>query len=353
MYRRVVATLLATVIALAAPAASRADEIVDGPKLNWKVALFGKPRPNTSHAEILKKHVEARTGGKWTITLGYDAFGGAKEFPDLLKIGAVQAAWIYPGYYPDRFPVMTVLELPFLPIPDLETLARVHVALDRHPAAVAEAAKWGSKIIMAGLLTPFEAMGRGKPPLKLADFKGMRVRALGGSGDAMRLLGATPTSMEATEVYTALERGVIDGIVFPTVSFGAFRLYELSTWWTENLSVAAGSSPLMANAEAVDKLPPQYKALLAEAEQLGFAEFIRAYKEQEARYIPEFRKKKLTFIKYQDDELATFRKIAGEPVWSEWVKRQSAAGIPAQDVLDTVLRTASAPAPARPVSSLD
>ncbi len=44
-------------------------------------------------------------------------------------------------------------------------------------------------------------------------------------------------------------------------------------------------------------------------------------------------------ITYSDAELAEFRAKAAEPVWKEWVKEQTAAGVPAQELLDLVLST--------------
>ena len=38
--------------------------------------------------------------------------------------------------------------------------------------------KWNAKLLMSAALPQYEFMGRGKEPRTLADFKGMRVRAL-------------------------------------------------------------------------------------------------------------------------------------------------------------------------------
>ena len=54
-------------------------QAVDGPKVDWKVATWGKPRAFTAGMETLAKHVSDRTGGKFTITIGYESFGGAKD----------------------------------------------------------------------------------------------------------------------------------------------------------------------------------------------------------------------------------------------------------------------------------
>src|SRR3546814_18410010 len=81
-------------------------------------------------------------------------------------------------------------------------------------------------------------MGTGEPPRTIDGWKGKRVRAPGGLGEAMRLLGAVPTSVPAPEVYTALERGVFEAAPFPfTYSFGCYTLSEVSHVYTRGLQL--------------------------------------------------------------------------------------------------------------------
>lgn len=337
--RRFIGSALAAgTIGYAGLAAAQDKPVVDGPRLNWRIGLWGKPRPNTSHAEALKRVVEARTGGKWTVTLGYEQFGGAKEMPDLVKVGSLHGAWVYPAYYPDRFPVYGVLDLPFLPMSSIDDMIRAHEALSKHPAAIAEATRWGATVLMGGPLPPYEVMGRGKAPLTLADWKGMRVRAPGGTGDALSRLGVVPTSGDATEAWTSLERGVIDGVAFPsTVSFASFRIYEIASWMTENLAVGAGSGPLIVNSDALAKLPPQYQALLEEVRSAGYEDFRHGYKEVDEKNVPMFKARGIKFIRYDDATAAEFRRLGGEPVWNDWVAKTTAQGLPGRELLDLVL----------------
>ena len=326
---------------LAAALPAGAQEVVDGPKVNWKVALWGKTRPFTTNAEVMKKHVEARTGGKFTVTLGYEIFGGPKEFPDLVKIGSVQAAMVTPTYYPDRLPVYSVMDLPFLPLGDPDVYVKVHEALARHPAAVAEFGNWGSRYFVATIVEPYLFMGRGKAPKALADYKGLRVRAIGGQGAAMIRLGAIPTSMDATEVYTSLERGVVDAAAFPgTSSHAAYKTYELAKWFTDNIDIGVGASPIIINNEAWAALPDQYRKVLEEVPPLAYEAYKRTYKAADEKNIPLFKKRNIEFIHYSDQEMADFRKVAGEPVWQEWVSHRGGQGVPAREILDLVLSAA-------------
>ena len=64
-----------------------------------------------------------------------------------------------------------------------------------------------------------ESMPFKMPIRTLADFQGKKVRVPEGpSGEIFRRLGAAPVALPGTEVYTALERGVIDGTDYGTLA---------------------------------------------------------------------------------------------------------------------------------------
>jgi TRAP-type C4-dicarboxylate transport system substrate-binding protein len=331
--------------ALAAAFVMTADpseaQVVDGPKVNWKMGVWGKPRAFTAGMETLKKHVEAKSGGKFTITIGYESFGGPKELLDLLKVGSLEATAMCSSYHPDRHIGYTALDLPFLPLPNADVQEAVHEAFHKHPFIQKEMAGWNAQFYMAGLLPQYEFVGRGKAPRTIDDFKGMRVRAIGGIGEAMKKLGAVPSSVDATEVYTAMERGTVDAASFPsTYAHGSYKTYEVSKWFTENLSPGTQACPKLFNIDAWKKLPPQYQALVEEAKPLAYAALKAAYKEADDKFIPMFKQKKLEFIKYSDADLAHFRKVGAEPVWEEWIQRVEAKGVPGRELVKLILDTA-------------
>ena len=331
--------VLAAIDALGVPEALA--QTVDGPKVNWKLATWGRPRAVTAGMEMLKKHVEEKTGGKFTIAIGYESFGGPKELLDLLKVGSLQASHICSSYYPEKLPAYGALDLPFLPLPDLDTQERVHDAFNKHPFILKELAGWSAMPYASNLLPQYEFMGRGKPAKALEDWKGMRVRALGGLGDAMRRLGAVPTSVDATEVYTSLERGVVDAVSFPGFyAHASFKVYEVGKWYTENLALGTLGCPVALNADAWKALPDQYKALVDEAKPLVYAALKAAYKEGDEKALALFRQKGLVALQYSEADLAEFRRVAAEPVWEEWIKTREPQGVPARELLQLIQRAA-------------
>ena len=344
---RVRALLAAFIIAPAFAVVSSADaQTVQGPKVTWKVGAWGKPRAASKGVDFLAAYVKEQTGGNFTINVGYGSYGEPKELLDLLSVGALEATNMCSSYHPEKHPAYTSLDLPFLPFPNADVQEKVHEKFHQHPYIKQEIAKWKGFFFMSTLLPQYEFIGRGNAPKKLSDWKGLRVRAIGGIGAAMAKVGAVPTSVDATEVYNLLERGAVDAASFPsTYAHGSYRTYEVGKWFTTNLSPGTQSCPVVIGIEAWNKLPKQYQELLEKGKVLAYVEQKKAYGTADEHFLAEFKKKKLEFIVYTKEELEQFQKVGGKPVWDEWVAEKSKQGIPAQELLDLILDTAKAVAP--------
>jgi TRAP-type C4-dicarboxylate transport system substrate-binding protein len=315
-------------------------QAVDGPKVDWKVATWGKPRAFTSGIEKIRDYVKEKTGGKFNITIGYSTFGGEREILDILSAGGLQGTTICSSYHPDKHPAYTGLDLPFLPLPSFDVQWAVHDAYHKHPYIVKEMEKWNAMLYSSNLLPQYEFIGKGKPPKHLDDFKGMRVRAIGGIGAAMKNLGAVPTSVPATEVYTSIDRGTVDAASFPsTYAHGSYKIHEVGNWFTTNLAPGTQACPTLFNKDAWAKLPKQYQKLIEEVRPQVKEALVKAYKAADDKNLPLF-KKRLEFVTYTEAELDEFRKIGAKPVWDAWIKEMSAKGIPAQQLFDLIMASA-------------
>ena len=315
---------------------------VKGPAVNWKLSLWGKRRAFTEGMEYVVAEAKKRTGGKFNIKLYYgEQLSKSKQNLDNLSIGAFEAATFCAAYHPGKNAPLNVLDLPFLPLADFGTMRKVHDAIYNHPSAKKALAKWKAHIYMSNILPQYEYMGRGKPPQSVADFKGKRLRALGGMGRAAKLLGATPSTMPASETYTALQRGTVDAIGFPyTYTFVSYKTEEISEWVTTNMKLGTVNCPTVFNTAAYAKLPDQYKKLLEDLKDGAYKAINDAYDSQDKSNIARWKKEgKLKMVQIPENEMAEFRKIAGKPVWDAWVA-DNKGKIPAQELLDLVLKTA-------------
>jgi TRAP-type C4-dicarboxylate transport system substrate-binding protein len=327
------AAALAAALALTcAPAAAQS--------VQWKLSTWGKQRAFTVGIETLAELMQKRSGGKFTITIGYgEQFSKDRENLDGIKLGAVDAAHFCNFYHPGKNPAYMVFSLPFLPLGEWEVSLKVREKLFEHRALAADMERWNAMTYATTLLPQYEFLGKGKPPTTLADWKGKRVRAGGGLGDAMEVLGAIKTTTTATEVYTSMQRGTMDAASFPfTYAHVAYKTHEVSDWYTTNMSPGTAECPIVFNKDSWAKLPEQYKQLVRAAKDEVNKAQIEAYVAIDKKNLPMLAQK-LKPVTYTKAQLEEFRSVAGKPVWDKWVE-ENKDKFNAREVLDLVFETA-------------
>jgi len=80
---------------------------------------------------------------------------------------------------------------------------------------------------------------------RLEDLRGLRIRVPAELLNVMRDLDADPVNMPMGDVYSALAKGIIDGVVAPTDTFRALHLAEVARFYTP-LAVPRGAYPARA-----------------------------------------------------------------------------------------------------------
>lgn len=109
---------------------------------------------------------------------------------------------------------------------------------------------------LPGILT------RARPVVRLEDLKGLRIRAPTELLDVLQDLGAAPVNMPMDEVYSALAKGVIDGVVAPPDTLKALRFAEVARYFYA-LAIPRGAYPARAmNERRWEALPVRDRAIL-------------------------------------------------------------------------------------------
>ncbi|UAJ11526.1 TRAP transporter substrate-binding protein DctP [Polymorphobacter megasporae] len=113
---------------------------------------------------------------------------------------------------------------------------------------------------LPGILT------RNRPVHSLADLRGLRLRAPAENTGVLRVLGADPVDMPMGNVYSALAKGVIDGVVAPADTLKSLNFAEVAHHFV-TLRISRGAYPARAMNEARWRsLPPDLQALLARSQ---------------------------------------------------------------------------------------
>jgi TRAP-type transport system periplasmic protein len=131
---------------------------------------------------------------------------------------------------------------------------------------------------------------RKQPVRALRDLRSLRLRAPAELTSTLRELGADPVSMPIGEVYSALAKGVIDGVVAPADALRSLHLAEVGRYYTA-LEVPRGAYPARAISErALRKLPADLQQLLLSSSELwegALEREITAAQERGVRYAHE------------------------------------------------------------------
>ena len=307
--------------------------------VEWNVSVWGKRRAFTEHIEKLAELVSAKTNGEFTLNISYGGLSKNKENLDGISIGAFEMAQFCAGYHRDKNRVITVLELPFLGVENLEQEVAVSSAVYAHPAAVKEMEQWNAKLLMTSPMPQYNLVGTGAPRTTLADFEGMKVRATGGIGKAFAAVGGVPTSVTATEAYQAMQGGLVDTVAFAQHAHLSFGTINQADWWTSNLNPGTVNCPVVVNIDAYNALSDSEREALDSSVPEALDYYLENYGELLTRWDSVLAEKGVEKIEISDEVLAEFRAKAADPIRDEWIADMEAQGLPGQELYDLVAKT--------------
>ncbi len=181
----------------------------------------------TVFLEPWAKKIEEKTQGKvkFEIYSAGSAFGHVASQLDQVRAGAVDIVHGLTGIPRARLPRTSLIDMPFLV---KSSDAASHTLWQLYQDGDLAPDYKGLKVLAlhahnAGLIHT-----RGKQVVTMTDLKGLRIRTPSQAISMMlRTLGATPVGLPPTQVYESLQKGVIDGNVFPYEAIQSFKLHEV------------------------------------------------------------------------------------------------------------------------------
>jgi len=247
---------IAASLAVAVPAHAQQPIVI---KFSHVVAV---DTPKGKAAEYFKKLAEERTKGRVKV----EVFPNSALFKDgeemeALQLGSVQMlAPSLAKFGPLGAREFEVFDLPYI-FDDYQELHKV----TEGPVGAALFKKLDSKGIV-GLAywdNGFKVMSANKPIRMPADYKGLKMRIQSSKvlGDQMKALGAIPQVMAFSEVYQALQTGVVDGTENPPSNFYTQKMQEVQKYLAVTNHGYLGYA-VIANKKFWDGLPPDVRTTL-------------------------------------------------------------------------------------------
>ena len=147
---------------------------------------------------------------------------------------------------------------------------------------------------------------RDRPIRSLADFKGLRLRAQSDAVAILKQLGADPVNMPMGEVYSALAKGVIDGVVAPADTIRSLHFAEVAKHFT-TIRFSRGAYPARAMSDKTWRtLPPDLQAILTEGRKVWEEALNRQLLKAEQAGIDYGKKEGITFSSIPEQEQRAF-----------------------------------------------
>jgi C4-dicarboxylate-binding protein DctP len=189
--------------------------------------------PKGKGAEYFKKLAEERTKGKVKVEVyPNSSLYKDKEEMEALSLGAVQMlAPSLAKFGPLGVPSFEVFDLPYI----FDNYAELH-NVTQGPIGAGLLARLEPKGIkgLAYWDNGFKVMSANKALHVPADFKGLKMRIQSSKvlDGQMRALGANPQVMAFSEVYQALQTGVVDGTENPPSNLYTQKMHEVQKYVT-------------------------------------------------------------------------------------------------------------------------
>jgi TRAP-type transport system periplasmic protein len=252
------ATAVFLLLLLAACGAPREDGVVE--------LVFATPYSPThpfSRADLRWiKYVEEASGGTLRIRPSWSgALLSSEHSMEELRHGVVDIGLITPIYVKGGAHLIRIQSGFYSGVWEIEEQVNLYRCMAaRNPQFERELAGLKVLAVQGGSLPG--VVTRDRQVRSLEDLKSMRLRVPTELLGLMRDLGADPVNMPMGEVYSALAKGVIDGLVAPTDTFKSLHLAEVAKFYTQ-LRVPRGAYPSRAmGMRRWESLSPEHRRVL-------------------------------------------------------------------------------------------
>ncbi len=273
-------------------------------------------------AVLFKEKVEKLTNGelKFRVYPAASLYKPKAQFEALRK-GTLDFSVFPLAYASGKVPEYDITLMPCIITNAKSGMAWRNKAIGKEIQAISE--KAGIKILM-WLWYGGGIGSKGRPIILPQDVKGFKMRAAGKMFEYMlNKAGASITSMPSSELYTALQTGVLDACLTSSTSFISYRLYEQLEYFNspENYAIWYMAEPFVVSMKTWKKLTPKQRQVIEkvslELEKKGIEDAEKA-NAQVAQIMKEHGVKVHAMTK---DEWEKWRDLAVKTSWKHFAKK--------------------------------
>lgn len=210
----------------------------------------------------LAEKISAATGGETTIRVypaGELGAGPVKQYDRALD-GVADIVYALPGYTASQFKKTLLVELPGVVPGNRDITKKMWSSID-----VVGNEFRRTKLLGLWSAEPAKLLMAEKKIEKMSDLAGLKIRVPSkNTGRVIEAWGATAVSMPITQVYQALDTGVVDGVLVDTSVLSSFKLGEVVKYVTTGMDGSNSLFMLVMNRDSWDGLDDATQAKLAD-----------------------------------------------------------------------------------------
>lgn len=200
-----------------------------------------------------------------------------------------------------------------------------------------------AKLLAAWAAEPAIIMTKTVPVETMDDMKGLKIRTADQVGAAIvQAMGGTPVPLPASEMYTALDTGVIDGIMSDASTIASFKLHEVANYFTVGLPSSTSAYFMVMNKDSFGNLTEEQQAKLdaLTGQELSMTAS-KSYADEAAHGLQMVREAGKTIIEVQPAVLEDFH-AKSDIVVQSMLQAAEAAGIDGETILEGLRGSVSA-----------
>ncbi len=265
-------------------------------------------------AEDFAKRVSDMSGGKFVIkVLPAGAVVGAMENMDATNKGTLDGWHSWTGYWQGKHPSANFFaSIPMHLEPTMYVMWMYYGGGKELMQEMYDEMKMNVIVIPGGLTHP-EILAMSNKPLKnVKDFKGLKYRTPGWWAEILKANGVAVTMLPGTELYPALQKGIIDATEFSSPIVNWQQGFHEVTKYVAGPGMHQPTCyfELGFNKDKYNALPPEYKAMIQNA---AMAMTIQKWSEDVIKGIDvldKYKKMGKTLTRVDDASQREFRKQA-------------------------------------------
>jgi TRAP-type C4-dicarboxylate transport system substrate-binding protein len=234
------------------------------------------------------------------------------------------------AYQPGRFVVTNATSLPFgFPNARVASLTLTDLYEKYKPKAFSKV-----KVLCMYTCGPSNIMSR-MPIRKLADMKGVDLRASGGAAKILKAWGANQVGMPMSAVPEALQKGVVKGLFTSLEVMQDFKFAEICKYITVTDTVIYPFAVVM-NKAKWDSLPKDVQKVM-DGLIREHSEWTGAYMDKHIIEAVKWSKETqgVEVINLPDAQMARWNKLLG-PITAGWIKSTTKKGYPAEAIVNDI-----------------